>query len=1415
MIIHLDADAFFASVEQAADRRLRGRPIAVGGERRGVIASASYEARQWGIGAAMPTARAKKLCPQLIVVPGDFEKYELFSRLIFAYAHDFTPMVEQTSIDEGYFDLAPNRGADPRGVAERIQKAVRQSLKVGVSEGVAANKLVAQVASKLRKPDALVQVTAGGERDFLAPLPNRWLPGVGPKLAASLDAAGLRSIGQIAEVPPEQLMLFAGEFAPRLREFARGIDERPVVTERAEAKSYSKQVTFPEDVTDEAFVGATLRSMADQLFGRVRGEGKAVRTVSLKIRYNDMQDTLRSESLAEPTEVEGDTYAALGRLLKAAWTRRVSLRGVSVKLSNIYQGMPLDLPLDEESSRREARSKAAGVVDALRAAGTPLMRGHDLWLKAVDGAPREDLARASGNARRQVQEAEEGRGAAGRAAPAVLTVPRGKACAADFVPLNLRSCYSFMDSLLTPAAAAALARGQGRTVAALCDPNLHGAVEFAQACAATPGLRAVAGAELRVDGKPLLCFAETDAGYANLCRLLTEPRVRRPLFEEWRAGLIVASPGEAYPEIRYAAPGDKLRHDIVRSIRTLTRLNEPHSGKPAGVFHWPSRERIEAMDPAAVRQTRDIAERCGGGPRLGTLHFPAFNPPGGETPRAMLRRLVMDGFARHYGAQRTEVARQLEEELGIIAEVGYEEYFLTVRDLLDGCRELGIPWITRGSAGDSLVCRCLDISDFCPIRFELYFRRFLNRDRMALNKLPDIDLDFPHDRKDEVVDLVFRRFGTTHAAVVGGFNTFRARSAVGDILKVLGVAEGQVRRFTENFPWGRTSDLAALLTESRECADLPLTEEPYRSALGLAAFLDGFPRHPKMHPCGMVISRVPILTVTPTFVSDKGYPTTHFDMDACEAAGLVKMDILAQGGLSVLRDTRASIAAMPERLRTPVHAELSAPAAEPWDDRVIWDMIAAGDARGVHHIESPAMISLSRMCNARLIDQLVAIVSVIRPGAANNLKKVSFARRCQGLEPVEYAHPSLETVLRSTYGVVAYEEHILQVCEAFAGLAPGRADVLRRALVKEKISTVKEIGVEFAVCARARGRTEPEIATVWALVEGFMGYAFCRAHSTAYALEAYEAAWYKSRFPAHFLAAVLTHGKGFYSRLVYTLEARRLGITLRGPDINDPSQGYRVSLAPGAAVCARRLPCGALAGDGHCIHVPITAVSGLSARTLEAWARGVPFASLDDFIHRVPAEFSEIQSLIRVGAFDGFGRKRAAQFWEASALVMEAGAGASLGMELVTLPPAERLADTTAAERLDAEWDLLGFTVEDHPLARWPKVNWTCYRPVATLGACLGEEVRVCGLVVNERLHDQADERLMKFVLIADRSGMLECELFADVYERFGATVARNPVIAFTGVVEPFDNRLGWTLRVVSASAPSEMQEADPEAELF
>ena len=328
--MHLDADAFFASVEQAADSRLRGKPVAVGGEKRGIIASASYEARKMGIYTPMPTARARKLCPKLILLPGDFEKYEKFSRWMFSYAYDFTPDVEIASIDEGYFDLSGVR-KPPVEVAQTIRRAIGQSLKISVSEGIGSSKLVSQIAAKLRKPAAFECVPSGQEIPFLHPLPNRWLPGVGGKTADRLNSAGLALIGQVAITSLDLLNLLLGKRAEGIRRYANGLDERPIIPVSDPAKSYSQQETFNADTTDEEYCEAVLRRMADNLMAKVREEGKTIRTVMVKVRYNDMAEDQCGESLVEPTDLETDIYGRIGVLFRAAWKRRVVTCGLVIE----------------------------------------------------------------------------------------------------------------------------------------------------------------------------------------------------------------------------------------------------------------------------------------------------------------------------------------------------------------------------------------------------------------------------------------------------------------------------------------------------------------------------------------------------------------------------------------------------------------------------------------------------------------------------------------------------------------------------------------------------------------------------------------------------------------------------------------------------------------------------------------------------------------------------------------------------------------------------------------------------------------------------------------------------------------------------------------------------------------------------
>ncbi len=391
-ILHFDADAFFASVEQAADRHLRHRPIAVGNLHRGIVASASYEARRFGIYTPMPMSEARKRCPQLIVVPPQFNLYEQFSTHIFGLAEEFTPVIEKQSIDEGYLDLTAARSAwrcDPEAVARRLRHTVKEWLKVTISQGLAGTKLLSHIASKRYKPDGLKIIGPGRAQElrFLHPLPVRWLPGVGAVGERLFRSAGLVSIGQVAEMPVNWLTELVGRQAAQLRAFANNIDHRIVQRTAPAAQSYGQQQTFETDTPDRAFVEAVLRQLADRAFRRLRADRKQIRSVTVKIRYTDMYEHQGQVTLPEPTDSADPIYPLLRGLLQRLWTRRVRLRLVQVTLSKVYSGFS---QLDLFGNRRK-QSDLVRVCDAIRERyGTrALMRVHEAWAPAAERDPTD------------------------------------------------------------------------------------------------------------------------------------------------------------------------------------------------------------------------------------------------------------------------------------------------------------------------------------------------------------------------------------------------------------------------------------------------------------------------------------------------------------------------------------------------------------------------------------------------------------------------------------------------------------------------------------------------------------------------------------------------------------------------------------------------------------------------------------------------------------------------------------------------------------------------------------------------------------------------------------------------------------------------------------------------------------------
>ncbi len=353
-LVHIDADAFFASVEQAADTRLRGIPMAVGGRKRGIIASASYEARALGVYTPMPTQRALQMCPELVVVPGNFELYEQFSDWIFGMCQELTPLVERSSIDEGYMDFSGAWNLNQHGLVKRVNnldREIHQWLKITLSEGMATNKIVSAVASKLHKPNGFLVVPEGSEATFMGALPLGRMPGIGPRTEEVLQAIGARRIGDLITLGAERLYPFLGKTTDSFLQLARGIDDRRIVLEREPAKSYSQQHTFERDVGNDERVVHHLKTMIDDEMIRLRDAKKQARTFSMKIRYTDMEEVETSRSLYQPSFLENDFYPLVRPMLNQLWRRRVHLRLVAVSFSNIYETFE-QLELFDDKRRR-------------------------------------------------------------------------------------------------------------------------------------------------------------------------------------------------------------------------------------------------------------------------------------------------------------------------------------------------------------------------------------------------------------------------------------------------------------------------------------------------------------------------------------------------------------------------------------------------------------------------------------------------------------------------------------------------------------------------------------------------------------------------------------------------------------------------------------------------------------------------------------------------------------------------------------------------------------------------------------------------------------------------------------------------------------------------------------------------------
>ncbi|MGD9057959.1 MAG: DNA polymerase III subunit alpha, partial [Desulfobacterales bacterium] len=837
------------------------------------------------------------------------------------------------------------------------------------------------------------------------------------------------------------------------------------------------------------------------------------------------------------------------------------------------------------------------------------------------------------------------------------------------IPLTVRSNYSLMWGTAPVKQVCRAARRLGYTHMALTDTdNLCGLWPFLSACR-REGLTPIVGAEVTDPQRKqrAVCLVANESGYRNLCRLLTRrhtdegfrlaaavsahanglvvltqsadllstwhaqdvwvaaamprhplPAIHRLRRTAGRLGVpLVATPGSFFLD-----PADMAMHRMLRAIAhntSLSRLAAEEMAPPDAWLAGPQEyERRFAICPETIRATNQISERLDfRGPQFGIV-MPPLLGQNGANPAERLREQAYEGALQRYGSELSEaVVERLEHELRSITGMGFAAYFLIVRDIIQRSpRTCG-----RGSGAASLVAYCLGITNVCPLKHNLYFERFINPGR---KDPPDIDVDFAWDERDDVLDSVLRQY-PGHSAMVSSHVLFQPRMAVREVAKVFGLADAEIGRVSKRLPqfWRVKESDPRFLDELKQRPEARALAfpAPWPDILQFAQRLIGTPRYMSVHPGGVVITPRPIEEYVPVERAPKGVPIIQWEKDATEDAGLVKIDLLGNRSLGVIRDALANL-----RGNGTTFDELR---WEPEDDFATQEALAQGRTMGCFYIESPAMRLLQQKSKVGDFEHLVIHSSIIRPAANEFIQE--YIRRLHGgrWDPI---HPFLAEVLAETFGIMVYQEDVSRAAVVLAGFSHAEADTLRKVLTKkDREYQLRDFKHRFYAGAQQRGVPADKTAEIWDMMMSFSGYSFCKPHSASYARVSFQAAYLKIHHPAEFMAAVISNQGGFYGTFAYVSEARRMGLTVLPPDITSSQVHWT--------------------GRADTLRVGLQSVKGLSADTqvrIVAQRLPRPYSGLRDFLERVRPAEDEARSLINCGALDALnpGSNRAALLWE-------------------------------------------------------------------------------------------------------------------------------------------------------------------------
>jgi DNA polymerase III subunit alpha len=874
-------------------------------------------------------------------------------------------------------------------------------------------------------------------------------------------------------------------------------------------------------------------------------------------------------------------------------------------------------------------------------------------------------------------------------------------------------------------------------------------------------------------------------------------------------------------DVHYIEKSHSHAHDCLVCIGTQSMLSDPKrmsAGYVPEQFFLRSAEEMKARftdTPDAVRNSLEIAEKCNVEIEFGKLHYPVFHPPEHFTREGFLRQWLAEGLHRRYTLRAKAEGKEfvveriddptrlptfdpkkpnepeavqgildrLKHELAVIEKTGFTSYFLIVGDFIRYGHERGIACVARGSAAGSLVTYLLEISNVDPIRYGLLFERFLNPDRV---NPPDIDIDFADDRRADVIEYVRQKYGKDSVAQIITFGTMGAKSVVRDVGRVMGLSYGECDRLAKMIPFDLKMTLEKALKQSPELKQAYESEETTRELIDTAFILEDLTRNASVHAAGVVIGPEPLVNLLPLKQDDSGTLVTQYAMNPVGDLGLLKMDFLGLKTLTVIRNT-CEMVKQTKGIDVPVENL-------PLDDAKTYDLLNKANTLGIFQLESGGMRDLCRKFQISSVEHITALVALYRPGPMELIPE--FIRRRHGEVKIEYEHPLLEPIARETYGVLIYQEQVMQAAQVLAGYTLGSADLLRRAMGKKKVEEMQKQRETFVKgCHEKNNIPKAKANQIFDLLEKFAGYGFNKSHAAAYAIVAYQTAYLKANYPVEFLCAMMTNDMGDTAKLAQFInEARVMGIEVLAPDVNES----RVAFTP--------------ARDGKVIRFGLAAIKGVGEVAVEAILKarseGGTFTSLSDLCERVDGRTvtrKTLEALIKTGACDCFGQTRSALFAQvertlarAASIISDRQRGQSSlfgAMEEKAPPMAEaisNLPEWPQHELLAQEKELLGFYVTGHPLTPFATIlEKYCLANTATLAELPTRSLTRIGGLIAAVQHgvSKKNGKPYSMVTLEDLEGSVQVLVMNENYDKYRALLVPNKAILVIGEVNTGDER--------------------------